>query len=62
MALYKVKRQLYVETDVLGVGLGESLLQVRDGMHFRMNEAANNAAPWPVAFTSKSFKKCENLM
>ena len=32
MAFYKEKEQLYLETDVLSVGLGASLLQVRYGM------------------------------
>ena len=31
---YNEKEQLYLETDILCVGLGASLLQVRDGMWF----------------------------
>ena len=32
MAFYNEKEQLQVETDVLGVGLGARLLQVRDSI------------------------------
>ena len=47
------KKQLYTETNVLGVGLGEILLQVRNDMQFPQNEASDNAAPQPIAFASK---------
>ena len=32
MALFNEKKQPYLETDAMGVGLGASLLQVNDGM------------------------------
>ena len=38
------KEQLYLETDVLGVGLKTSLLQVRDGRQFPGDKASDNSA------------------
>ena len=46
------EQQLYMETDVSGVGLGA--VQVRDVMWFSRNEAHDNAALWPISITSKS--------
>ena len=41
IAFYKEKQQIYQETDALGVGLGASVLQVRDGRWYPQNEATN---------------------
>ena len=43
MVFYSEKEQLYLETDTSGVGIGESLQQVRDVMQFPRNEAPHNA-------------------
>ena len=39
MAFYNEKQQLYLETDMLDVGLRASLLQVMDWLHFQNNDA-----------------------
>ena len=54
MVFYNEKVQLYLETDVSGVYLGASLLQVRDRMQFPRNKSPNNAALWLIAFASKN--------
>ena len=41
-------------TIVVGLGLGASLLEVRDGMLFPKNEGPNNGVLQPIVFTSKS--------
>ena len=61
MAFYSEKEQPYPETDALGVGLGASLLQVRDIMQVPKDEASDSTALWPVAFTSKSLTSTETL-
>ena len=65
MTFYNEKEQLYLEQDVLGVGLAASLLQVRDGMQFTRNEAPDSVALWPKAFASKSITSagthCSNI-
>ena len=40
IAFFNEKEWLYLEADALGVGLRESLLHVRDGIHFPRNKAA----------------------
>ena len=44
MIFYNKKEQLYLETDVLHVGLRVSLLQGRDEMQFPRDEGPYNAA------------------
>ena len=44
MAFYNEKEELYLETDVLGVSLRASFLQVRDGKWFPKDEAPENVA------------------
>ena len=56
MAFYIKKKQLYLETDTLGVGLGASLLQVRNKNQFPRDESPNKEALKPRAFTSKSLR------
>ena len=58
-AFYNEKEQLYRETDAMHVGLGASLLQVRDGMLFPRYEGPKNAAPWQIMFASKSLTHAE---
>ena len=53
MAFYNEKEQLYLETYVLGVGLGACFQQVGDRMQFQKDEAPNNMTLWPIPFTSK---------
>ena len=53
MAFYNENEQLCLETDVLGVGVRVSLLQVRDRMWFLRNKALNNAAPRPPVCVNK---------
>ena len=59
IAFYNEKAQLYLETDVLAMGLWASLLQVRDGMWFPRKEAPDNAALQPIAFVSKSLSSAD---
>ena len=60
MVFYNEKEQLYLQTDVLDVSWGVSLIQVRDGMHFPRNEVPYNAALQPVAFARKSLTSMES--
>ena len=59
MTFYNKKQQLYLDTDVLGVILRASLLHVRDKISLPRNEAANNAALYPIPFTSKRLTSTE---
>ena len=59
MVFYNEKEQLYLETDVLGVGLGASILHVTDEMQFPKNEAPDNAVMWPIACMIKNLKSTE---
>ena len=59
MAFYNKKEQLYLESNVSAVGLGTSVLQVRDRMWFPRNKALDNAVLWPIAFVNKSFASAE---
>ena len=54
MTFYKEKEQLYLETDMLGVGLQVSLSQERDQMQFPKEQAPDNMALQPIAFICKS--------
>ena len=59
IAFYNEKEQLFLETDVSGMGLGPSLLQVRDGVWFQSNEMTDNTVLQPIAVASKSLTSIE---
>ena len=59
MAFCNEKEQLYLETDMLGVGLGASLLQVRDRMWLSKNEAPENTGLCPIPLASKRLTSAE---
>ena len=42
MVVYNKEKQLYLETEIFGVGLQVSLLQVKGAMLFLKNKASNN--------------------
>ena len=48
MVFNKEKKWLSLETDMLGVRLGVSLLQVRDSMLLPRNESSDNAVLWLI--------------
>ena len=54
-----MKRKLYLEMHVLGVGLGASLVHAMGRMQFSRNEVPNNAALQKLAFACKSKKSAE---
>ena len=54
MAFYNEKEQLHLETDVLGVGTGTSLLEAKHGMWFPKTEA-----PHAIAVASKGLSIAE---
>ena len=56
------KKQLYLQSDILAIGLRASLLKawdVKDEMQFPRNKLPNNAALQPIAFTSKILTSTE---
>ena len=55
MKFYNERQALYLETDMSGVGLGASLLQVRESMNCTCDEAPNSIALCPIAFASKAY-------
>ena len=59
MKFYNVVGLLYLETDASDVGLGVGLLQVREGMNCLCDEAPDDMALYPIAFTSKSLFSVE---
>ena len=65
MKCYNVRKPLYLETDVSGVGLGATLLQVRDTLSCGYDELSDNAMLWPITFVSKSLssveQQCSNI-
>ena len=59
MKYYDVRKPLYLETDSLGVGLGATLLQVRDDLSCRYDEVQDSARIWPFTFVSKNLSSTE---
>ena len=59
MTFYNEKEHLYLEIDASSIGLGASLLQVRNRIQFPRHEASHNAAIWLIAFVSKSLTSSE---
>ena len=60
MRLYNETEPIHMETDISGLGLGDQLLKIRDGMSFPRNKAHDNAALLhPIAFVIKSFTSTE---
>ena len=59
MAFYKEEEQLYLETDMLGVGLRASLLEMRDVMQFSRNEAPKQCSTAANSNISKSLASAE---
>ena len=53
MKFYNEKEPLYLETNASGVGLGEGILWVTDGIQFPKDVTPDNTALCPVAFLSK---------
>ena len=53
------EEQLYLETKALGISVGASLVQVRDGLQFLRNEVPNNATLRQIAFVNKSLTSAE---
>ena len=47
-------KPLYMETEALGVNLGDGLLQLRGDMSCGQDKVSGNAALFPIAFASKS--------
>ena len=54
MVFYNEKKQLYLEIDALGIGIGTSLLQVKDEMQFPMDKVPNNVLLWPLHLQVKA--------
>ena len=56
MKLYNYREPIHLETDASGITLGPGLLQVKEGMKFPHNEAPDNRALCPIAFTTKAYQ------
>ena len=54
LKFYDETKQLYIETDVSGVGLGGTLLQTRSYTSCHKDEAPDNSILRPTVFASKS--------
>ena len=60
MKYYDVRKQLYLETDASGVGLGTTLQQVRDSVSSEYGEVPDSAMFQPIAFASQSLSSTEH--
>ena len=54
MKTHIIKRQVFLETDVLSMGLRASLLQAKDRMSLPLNEVPDSTTLLPLAFTCKA--------
>ena len=54
MKFYNENKELYLETDALGVVLGAALLQLRDNTTWQQGKTPDNTMLQPIAFASKS--------
>ena len=54
MKYYNVRKPLNLEMDTSGVGLGTTLLHVRDDLSCRYDEVPDNAMLWHITFASKN--------
>ena len=59
MKFYDETKPLYLETDASGIGLGATLLHMRDGVICPRNIAPDNTILRPIAFASKSLTSME---
>ena len=59
MKYYDVRKPLYLENDASGGGIGGALLQVRDNLNCRYNEAPDSTMLWPTVLASKSLSSME---
>ena len=59
MKYYDVRKPLYLETDTSKVGLGTTLLQVRDNLNCGYDKVPDNAMLKPITFASKSLSSTE---
>ena len=60
MKFYNENKELFLETDASGVGLGAALLQLRDNATWQQGTALDITMLWPIVFTSKSLTGTEN--
>ena len=60
MKFYNKKKELFLETDALGVGLGAALLQLRDNTAWQQGTAPDNTILQPIVFASKSLTGAES--
>ena len=59
LTFYDDTKQLYLETDASGIGLGAALLQIRDNTGCQKDTASDNTILCPIAFASKSLTGTE---
>ena len=59
MKFYNENIPLYLKTDVSGIGLGDTLLQTRDGMTCSKDAAPDKTMLRPIMFSSKSLTNAE---
>ena len=61
MKLYDKTKPLYLETDASGIGLGVTLLQMRDGATCPKDITPNKTILRPIVFVSKSLTSAEQM-
>ena len=60
MKFYNENKELFLETDALGVGPGAALLQLRDNTAWQQGIVPDNTMLQPIAFASKSLTGTES--